>query len=431
MSGTGRVTYVVGSVPDRELSHSPADWIAATSLPPDASSVTCTSAAIAEGAIPRFVHNWAWEPVDYRLPEDVRDLPTGESLAAGSALALGPWDVRVLVESARHPHQPPFTEEDTVSRQPTPHRRPAHGRRGRARQAPRRAHPGAEGAAADRRGLLVPAPRTRPRYLVARYGAAPTVHLVGADGEGGEAQIAAGGTEIGRWDGYGQPCGIHYRPHSANRAHQSESWLHFQWCQTGHMGGHVQERVADTWRNTPPKAVANGEPTYENTGRPGRAAGRWQGHEAWSNLCAGGTMGVVYSGESVAVATARRGTRPRGLLPREGRGMARGARLRGLAPRRPRLPHPRRPPAHGHVPGLALHPGTPGPVRPGELYLCCAEEGGPLIVTDPQNVPLPYRLMDPRTGATVREGVRATAGDPVPHGGGAPRVHICHDPRGS
>src|SRR5262245_20269985 len=48
------------------------------------------------------------------------------------------------------------------------------------------------------------------------------------------------------------------------------------------------------WRNEPVKAVANGEPSYENTGRPGRAAGWWQGHEAWSNLCAGGTMGVVY-----------------------------------------------------------------------------------------------------------------------------------------
>ncbi|MGH1554943.1 DUF4038 domain-containing protein [Streptomyces sp. L7] len=74
------------------------------------------------------------------------------------------------------------------------------------------------------------------RYLVARYGAAPTVYLVGADGAGTEPQIEAGGTEIDHWDGYGQPRGIHYRPDSANSAHQGASWLHFQWCQTGQHG---------------------------------------------------------------------------------------------------------------------------------------------------------------------------------------------------
>lgn len=65
---------------------------------------------------------------------------------------------------------------------------------------------------------------------------------------------------------------------------------------------------------------------------------------------------------------------------------------------------------------------------PGVLYLCYAEEGGPLFITDPENVPLPYRVIDPRTGETVREGVRATAVAPVPDEGGAPRVYICHDP---
>src|SRR5260221_6589293 len=45
---------------------------------------------------------------------------------------------------------------------------------------------------------------------------------------------------------------------------------------------------------------------------------------------------------------------------------------------------------------------------------------GPLFITDPENVPLPYRVVDPRTGETVREGVRATAGEPVP-GKGAGR----------
>ena len=53
------------------------------------------------------------------------------------------------------------------------------------------------------------------------------------------------------------------------------------------------------WEKQPVKAIANGEPTYENIGAPGRAAGWWQGHEAWNNLTAGGTMGVVYGAGSL------------------------------------------------------------------------------------------------------------------------------------
>jgi hypothetical protein len=86
---------------------------------------------------------------------------------------------------------------------------------------------------------------------------------------------------------------------AANPYTDMTAWLDFQWCQTGHNGEHVPERVADMWRNLPVKAVANGEPTYENIGRTGRGAGWWQGHEAWLNLTAGGTMGVVYGAASL------------------------------------------------------------------------------------------------------------------------------------
>ncbi len=137
------------------------------------------------------------------------------------------------------------------------------------------------------------------RYLVARYGARPAVYLVGGDGTGREPQVAAGGEEIERWDAYRQPTGIHYRPHIVANAHQDAEWLDFQWCQTGHTGEHIPERVADMWRNEPVKAVANGEPTYEHTRQLGLAEGWWQGHEAWSNLCAGGTFGVVYGAASL------------------------------------------------------------------------------------------------------------------------------------
>ena len=183
------------------------------------------------------------------------------------------------------------------------------------------------------------------RYLVARYGARPAVYLVGADGSGDEPQVAAGGEEVHAWDAYGQPTGIHYRPHATNRAHQGAPWLDFQSCQTGHEAEHLPERVADMWRNTPAKGVLNLEPTYEHTHERGRAAGWWQGHEAWSNLCAGRhDGGRLRSGQPVAVAPARRRAGPQRGLPVPRRRVARGGGLRGLDVRRAGRPHPAPPP---------------------------------------------------------------------------------------
>jgi hypothetical protein len=140
------------------------------------------------------------------------------------------------------------------------------------------------------------------RYLVARYGAKPAMWLVSADGNGKEPCADFGGNEFQAWDAYQQPTGIHYAPTDGgtnvighhNASHQDAEWLDFQWCQTGHMGVHNVEKVAKMHDNLPTKAVANGEPTYEGIARTNRAAGWWQGNEAWSNLTAGGTMGVVY-----------------------------------------------------------------------------------------------------------------------------------------
>jgi beta-galactosidase len=123
--GEGRVTYV-GTVPDRELSHSLADWIAEVSLPADAwradrpASVTCTGATTADGDVLRFIHNWAWDPVGYRLPADTDDLFTGERLAAGTTLELGPWDVRLLVQRSEDAPVPPLSSTDPTSPRSTP-----------------------------------------------------------------------------------------------------------------------------------------------------------------------------------------------------------------------------------------------------------------------------------------------------------------------
>ncbi|MGX1479799.1 UNVERIFIED_CONTAM: hypothetical protein RKD50_008607 [Streptomyces canus] len=46
-----------------------------------------------------IVHNWSWEPVSVPAPVDLSDALTGTSIFAGSALNLGPWDVRVLAST--------------------------------------------------------------------------------------------------------------------------------------------------------------------------------------------------------------------------------------------------------------------------------------------------------------------------------------------
>ena len=137
------------------------------------------------------------------------------------------------------------------------------------------------------------------RYLVARYGAQPAIWLVAADGDGLAPGVDPGGWEIERWDAYAHPTGIHYAPFHPTTAWHDRPWLDFQWCQTGHSGEHLPHRVTEMWHQVPPKAVANGEPTYEQIGRYPSATGWWQGHEAWMNLCAGATMGVVYGAGSL------------------------------------------------------------------------------------------------------------------------------------
>lgn len=146
-------------------------------------------------------------------------------------------------------------------------------------------------------------------YLLARYGASPAMWLPSADSAGRAPAVEPAGRLIEEWDAYRQPTGFHYSPFDDrmpdwtndrahgfhhNRMHQDAPWLDFQWAQSGHGGGHEPDTVARMYDNQPPKAVANGEPTYERIARPDNAVGWWQGHEAWGNLVAGGTMGVVY-----------------------------------------------------------------------------------------------------------------------------------------
>jgi hypothetical protein len=274
------------------------------------------------------------------------------------------------------------------------------------------------------------------RYLVARYGARPAIWLVGGDGPGTAPnileQLDRAGKIIREWDSYRQPIGIHYSPHALNRTHQDKEWLDFQWCQIGHNGEHVAERVAGMWHNTPVKAVANGEPTYENIGRTGRGAGWWQGHEAWCNLTAGGTMGVVYGAASLwqwrlhaqEPDHANWCTAP-GAGWREALDFD-GSRYPGIVAKIfEGLPFA------GMEPNWIYTYGRRGLAVPGKLFVLYLPEGGDVAILSGE-VPRGYRVFDPRSGKMVSEGrlpdtapAQAKAGP-----GDEPRVLVFTSDRG-
>ncbi|MET9089596.1 beta-galactosidase [Streptomyces sp. NPDC004237] len=97
--GAGRVTYV-GTVPGRDLARTLAEWLAPAArhgwqdLP---ATVTATTGTAPDGRRVHIVHNWSWDPASVSAPTPLTDVLDGTPLAAGTALALGPWDVRVLV----------------------------------------------------------------------------------------------------------------------------------------------------------------------------------------------------------------------------------------------------------------------------------------------------------------------------------------------
>ena len=128
---------------------------------------------------------------------------------------------------------------------------------------------------------------------------------------GRDPGVQPSGEMMEQWDCYGQPTGLHYNPcddyiaswavdnplkhcEHYNKMFQAEAWLDFQWAQTGHGGEHLLHKVERMYENHPTKASANGEPTYEGMNNGKNGLGWWQGEEAWMQLMAGGTMGVVY-----------------------------------------------------------------------------------------------------------------------------------------
>jgi beta-galactosidase len=96
--GQGRVTYV-GTIPNDAFGASLFEWIAPVDAwRPEHPSVTATSGTTGEGRTVRFVHNWSWDAVEFTLPAAVTDALDDTEYAAGDALPLGPWDVKILLE---------------------------------------------------------------------------------------------------------------------------------------------------------------------------------------------------------------------------------------------------------------------------------------------------------------------------------------------
>jgi hypothetical protein len=274
------------------------------------------------------------------------------------------------------------------------------------------------------KGLRVLGPQADPgeysrycRYLVARYGAKPAMWLISGDNNGLDPCVEAGGAETEKWDAYQQPAGIHYNPFDdyqpdfmrreqcfhMNRSHQDKEWLDFQWCQTGHDGKHLYHKVAGMYENLPIKAVANGEPTYEGMRDSSNGAGWWQGREAWNQLIAGGTMGVIYGAAGLwqwkinadepgwpEWANAQVSWRQAIDLP--------GAVFVGYVGRALAgmdfIDMEKRPELAGGKPCLA---------KPGQFYLVYLEEGGPVTLSG-LDASLPYRWFNPKTGEFGAEG---------------------------
>jgi len=212
-----------------------------------------------------------------------------------------------------------------------------------------------------------------------------------------------------------------------DREHQDADWLDFQWCQTGHLGDHVQERVADMWRNLPPKAIANAEPTYEHTRTEEMGHGWWQGHEAWSNLCAGATMGVVYGAANLwqwRHHADEPGHHPYFLGPpgswRDALDFP-GSTYVGLVGR-----------ILDGLPTTDMEPDwttflSPRGLRvPGRLQIIYQANGGILSPMREDGLPLRYRIIDPTTGELVEEG-QHVPGQPIWDSRSLPRLVVFQD----
>jgi beta-galactosidase len=101
--GKGRVTYI-GTLPNAPMAEAVASWVLRESgieplVADPPASVRVNTARSAAGERLWFLSNWSGVPVTIpALPVGGKELFTGNRLEPGSGLALGPWDVNIVVE---------------------------------------------------------------------------------------------------------------------------------------------------------------------------------------------------------------------------------------------------------------------------------------------------------------------------------------------
>jgi beta-galactosidase len=101
--GKGRVTYI-GTLPNAPMAEAVASWVLRESgieplVADPPASVRVNTAQSAAGDRLWFLSNWSGPPVTIpAVPVGGKELFTGNRLESDSALELGPWDVKIVVE---------------------------------------------------------------------------------------------------------------------------------------------------------------------------------------------------------------------------------------------------------------------------------------------------------------------------------------------
>ena len=97
--GKGRIT-LVGTVPDSNFAATLMRWVrpGRTTWADLPETVTVNSATADDGRRVHVVHNWSWERAQVKSPTELSDVLADTKYLTHDTIALGAWDVVVLVE---------------------------------------------------------------------------------------------------------------------------------------------------------------------------------------------------------------------------------------------------------------------------------------------------------------------------------------------
>lgn len=89
-------------MPNLPLAIAAIDWAVrvgagAPTWRPQAPSQTVSLSVNRHGETVYVVHNWAWDPSEFALPDAAEDVLWVEAFAATMVESLGAWDVRLFV----------------------------------------------------------------------------------------------------------------------------------------------------------------------------------------------------------------------------------------------------------------------------------------------------------------------------------------------